>query len=250
MANELLKTITNNLDITLNGVQNALPKDFNKERFLQNTIALLRQNPELQKYNPTEILEGSVKAAYLGMDFMNKEAWLVPYSGHIQFQLGYKGCCKFVKKYSIRPLADLYAKVVHKGDEFTYGVENGKPYVNWKPLPFNGDEMQGVFAIAIFQDGGILYEVMSKEEIDKIRRRSRAGNSGPWVTDYEQMSLKTCLKRLTKNIETDFDNIEQRNAWASDNDDFVKPENNSEVVDPFADNNIIDGEVKEVKSDE
>lgn len=244
MANEIVQAITNNLDKSLNAVSEALPKDFNKARFLQNTISVIKNNPKLQSYNQSEILIGSLQAAYLGLDFMGQEAWLVPYDGHVKFQLGYKGACKFVKKYSIRPLADLYAKVVRNGDEFEHGVDNGRPYIKWKPLPFNGGEMQGVFAVAIFKDGGILYEVMSKEEVDKIRKRSKASSSGPWVTDYEQMSLKVCLKRLTKNIETDFDNVDQRNAWESDNDEYTKVVDKDEtVIDPFAENtvDIIDG---------
>lgn len=232
--NELMTNLTEKLDTCLNGVSNALPKDFNKARFLQNTIALVRNNPNLQKYPSTELLEGSLRAAYLGCDFLNQEAWLVPYDGHLKFQLGYKGACKFAKKYSIRPLSDIYAKVVRKGDFFEHGVKDGKPYIDWKPLGFNGGEMLGVFAVAIFKDGGILYEVMSKDEVDAIRKRSRASNSGPWVTDYEQMSLKTCMKRLCKNLETDFDNVEQKNAWDSDNDEFEKiTDANETVIDPF-----------------
>lgn len=250
MANDL-QVLTDKLDLSLNAVSEALPKDFNKARFLQNTMSLIRQNPDLQKYNPTELLTCSLHAAYLGVDFMSKEAWLVPYSGHVQFQLGYKGACKFVKKYSIRPLADIYAKAVHKGDFFEHGVKDGKPYLDWKPLPFNGGEMLGVFAIAIFADGGILYEVMSKAEVDAIRKRSRASGSGPWVTDYEQMSLKTCMKRLCKNIETDFDNVEQRNAWEADNEEYAKVQNtDTEVIDPFAETetetNVIDSEAVEI----
>ena len=39
---------------------------------------------------------------------------------------------------------------------------------------------------------------MSKKEVDDIRKRSRAGQSGPWVTDYEEMAKKTVFKRLSK----------------------------------------------------
>lgn len=235
MANEIVQVLTNNLDASLNAVTEALPRDFNKSRFLQNTIAVIKEKPDLLKYNQNELLTCCLQASYLGLDFMNKEAWLVPYSGHVQFQMGYKGAAKFVKKYSIRPLADVYAKAVRKGDELDYGIKDNKPFIEWKPVPFNNSEVVGVFAVACFEDGGILYEVMSKEDVDKIRKRSKASGSGPWVTDYEEMAKKTVLKRLAKGIETDFDNVEQRAAWESDNDEFSKTVAPSEVVDPFAD---------------
>lgn len=241
--NEIVQKLTNNLDVSLDAVKEALPGDFNKARFLQNTVAVFKASPNLLQYNQTEVLTECLKASYLGLDFMNKEAWLVPYGNHVQFQLGYKGACKFVKKYSIRPIQDIYAKVVRKGDDFEYGDKDGKQYLNWKPVPFSGSDPIGFFACIQFVDGGVLYEVMSKEEVDKIRRRSKAGGSGPWVTDYEQMALKTVLKRICKNVETDFDNIEQRNAWDSDNAEFEQAPA-AEVVDPFADNNEVEVEAE------
>lgn len=235
MANELIQTLTNNLDASLIAVQEALPNDLNKARFLQNTIAVIKANPNLTKYNQNELLTCCLQGAYLGLDFMNKEAWIVPYGSQVQFQMGYKGACKFVKKYSIRPIKDIYAKVVRKGDDFEYGDEDGKQYLHWKPIPFSDGEMIGTFACVLFEDGGVLYEVMSKAEIDKIRKRSRAGSSGPWVTDYEEMAKKTVLKRICKNVETDFDNSEQRAAWEADNKEYeMQPTAPADVVDPFA----------------
>jgi len=230
--NEIVQSFTNNLDATLVAVSEALPSDFNKYRFLQNMVSVYKASDFLLQCNQKEVLTEGLKAAYLGLDFMNKECWLVPYGGRVQFQLGFKGACKFIKKYSIRPIQDIYAKAVRKGDEFEYGDDDGKQYVHWKPIPFNGADIVGVYACIQFKDGGVLYEVMSKEEVDKIRRRSKASGSGPWVTDYEQMALKTVLKRICKNVETDFDNVEQRNAWDSDNAEFTETPS-SEVVDPF-----------------
>lgn len=63
----------------LNGVSDALPKDFNKARFVQNALALINDNPQLQKYNQAQLMGGLMKGAYLGLDFYSKECYLVPY---------------------------------------------------------------------------------------------------------------------------------------------------------------------------
>lgn len=34
--------------------------------------------------------------------------------------------------------------------------------------------------------------------MEAIRNRSRAGNSGPWVTDFDEMAKKTVFRRLSK----------------------------------------------------
>jgi recombination protein RecT len=39
---------------------------------------------------------------------------------------------------------------------------------------------------------------MAISEVESIRRRSRAGNSGPWQTDYAEMAKKTVLRRTLK----------------------------------------------------
>jgi recombinational DNA repair protein RecT len=59
-------------------------------------------------------------------------------------------------------------------------------------------ELRFVYAVAKLKDGGTQFDVMSKVEIDKIRARSKAGNFGPWKTDYDEMAKKTVIRRLFK----------------------------------------------------
>jgi len=46
--------------------------------------------------------------------------------------------------------------------------------------------------------GGIQYDMMVKSEIDAIRKRSKSGEFGPWVSDYGEMARKTVIRRLFK----------------------------------------------------
>lgn len=214
MANEVQVTFSDKLNDQLSVVSQALPKEFNKVRFVQNALAVLNGNTELQKCSKSSLIEGLMKGAFLGLDFMNKEAFLINYGGTAQFQTSYAGEIKFVKKYSIRPIKDIYAKVVRKGDDFEEKIIDGHPSIDFKPVPFNDDEIIGAFAVCLFEDGGMIYEVMTTKEINAVRNNySKASRSKAWCSSWDQMAVKTVLRRLTKHIDTDFESVEAHNAW-------------------------------------
>lgn len=206
-------TFSGQLSTALTEVKDALPKDLNVARFVNNAVALMNENTQLQdfaKSNGTaQIKAGLVKGAYLGLDFMNKEAYLVPYGKQLNFMKSYTGAVKLCKKYSIRPLKDIYAKLVREGDDYGIEIINNEPKVTFKPKPFNNGKIQGAFAVACFTDGGIQYEEMSLEQLEKVRNCSKMKSGAVWSQWTDQMYLKSVLHRLCKRIEIDFDNVEQ-----------------------------------------
>jgi len=48
------------------------------------------------------------------------------------------------------------------------------------------------------KDGSSSYEVMNLEEIEAIRKRSKAAGNGPWKTDWNEMAKKTVFRRHSK----------------------------------------------------
>lgn len=241
MANEVVKKFSDQLSDKLISVETALPKTFNRERFVQNCLAVMNETPQLAKINPAQTIQGLLKGAYLGLDFLNRECYLIPYGNSVQFQTDYKGEVKFVKRYSIRKIKDIYAKVVRDGDEFSEEIIDGKPTIDFKPLPFNGGDIIGAFAVVLYQDGGMAYETMSKDDINSVRNNySKASQSKAWKNSYDEMCKKTVLRRLCKHIETDFESVEAHGAWEDGSGmDFsvaTAPVNNKEeVIDVFED---------------
>lgn len=214
MANEVQVTFSDKLNDKLSLATQALPKDFNRARFVQNAIAVLNGNPNLQRCSKSSILEGLMKGAFLGLDFMNKEAYLIDYNGTAQFQTDYKGEIKFTKKYSKQPIKDIYAKVVRKGDDFVEKIVDGRPSIDFQPVPFNDDEIVGAFAVCYFKDGTMVYETMSFKDIQAVRNNySKASQSKAWKYSFDEMAKKTVLRRLCKHIDTDFESVEAQNAW-------------------------------------
>lgn len=212
--NEVQVKLSEQLTDKLMTISSALPKSFNRERFVNNCITVLNENEQLTKVNRNQVIQGLCKAAYLGLDFMNRECYLIPYGNSVQFQTDYKGDCKFVKRYAIRPILDVFAKVVREGDFFEEGVIDNRPTVNFKPQPFSNKPIVGAFAIVLYKDGGMEYEAMSTEDIQSVRNNySKASQSKAWKYSFDEMAKKTVLRRLCKHIETDFESVEARQAW-------------------------------------
>lgn len=201
--------LTNKLD----SVSEALPKDFNKARFVQNALALVNDNPAIAKYGQTKIMAGLLKGAYLGLDFYSKECYLVPYGNDLNYQTDYRGAKKLAKKYSIRPIKDIYAKLVREGDEFEEVIVNGEQGINFKPKAFNDGKIIGAFAVCLYADGGMQYDTMSLADLENTRKSSKASNSPAWKNFTGEMYKKTVLHRLCKHIELDFENPTQQNAF-------------------------------------
>ena len=209
--NEL--TFYDSLHNSLIAEKDALPKDLNIERFVNNAISVLNGNENLIKFSKengtSQIKAGLLKGAYLGLDFMSQEAYLVPFGKTLNFMKSYTGAIKLCKKYSIRPLKDIYAKLVREGDDYQIEIIDNEPKITFKPKPFNDGKIQGAFAVAVFKDGGIQYEEMSLKELEKVRNCSKQKSGAVWTQWTEQMYLKSILHRLTKKIEIDFDNAQQ-----------------------------------------
>lgn len=197
----------------LDSVKEALPQDFNKARFVQNALALLNDNPQLQKYSQPQIMAGLLKGAYLGLDFYSKECYLIPYGDSLNYQTDYRGAKKLAKKYSVRPIKDIYAKLVRDGDEFEETITNGEQGVNFKPKAFNDGKIIGAFAVCLFADGGMICDTMSIADLENTRKSSKASNSPAWKNFTGEMYKKTVLHRLCKHIELDFENPTQQTAF-------------------------------------
>ena len=199
----------------LDSVSDALPKDFNKARFVQNALALVNENPNIAKYGQQKIMAGLLKGAYLGLDFYSKECYLVPYGNDLNYQTDYRGAKKLAKKYSIRPIKDIYAKLVHEGDLFEEKIVGGEQSFDFKPKPFNDGKIIGAFAVVLYTDGGMAYDTMSLADLENTRKASKASNSPAWKNFTGEMYKKTVLHRLCKHIELDFENPTQQNMFLS-----------------------------------
>lgn len=215
----------------LESLSNALPQGFNRARFVQNCLALLNTDADKFKGFKNEvIMAGIVRGSILGLDFFNKECYLVPYGSKLEFMTSYTGQMKLAKKYSARPIKEIYAKLICEGDEFEEVISNGEQTINFKPKFPHSDKIIGAFAVVSYKDGGINYEVMTLDELENTRKCSKASNSPAWKNFPGEMYKKTVIRRLCKYIDLEFESVEQQQEF---NDDM------SIETDPIAANEVV-----------
>lgn len=192
----------------------AMPSDLNLMRFKNNAIAYLAGSDNLQKYlreygangyAHMQIIKGMVQSAHFGLDFLNNEAYLIPYKEKLDFMPSYKGLIKLCMRYATRPIKTIYAKLVREGDVFEESVVNGEPSINFHPKAFNNGKIIGAFAVCLYKDGGMVCESMSLEELEQCHKSSKAPGSPAWAKFRGEMFRKVVLRRLSKQIPIDID---------------------------------------------
>lgn len=230
--------------------QAALPSDFNETRFLQNCMTVLQDTKNIERMKPVSIARTMLKGAFLGLDFFNGECYAIPYGNDLNFQTDYKGEIKLAKKYSINSIQDIYAKVVREGDHFQEKINDGKQSIDFEPKPFNNSEIIGAFAVCLYKDGSMIYETMSKQEIEKIREDfSKMPNSIMWKKTPGEAYKKTVLRRLTKMIELDFGNQEREAAYKNGADMEFENENNKGTKEQSPYDAAVDVDYEDVEED-
>jgi recombination protein RecT len=183
-------------------IKAALPRHMTPERLARIITTEIRKVPKLAECTPMSFFGAVIQCAQLGLEPGNAlgHAYLLPYGKDVQLIIGYRGMIDLARRSG--QIVSIDARAVYEGDKFEcrLGLD---PHIEHEPDWANpnrtmGEKLQFVYAVAKLKDGGIQFDVMSRAEIEGIRARSKAGNGGPWKTDYQAMALKTVVRRLFK----------------------------------------------------
>ncbi len=130
-----------------------------------------------------------------------KQGYLVPFGGAITFMPSYMGLVDVLINNGL--VRKIEAHPVFDGEEFEIKLGTGG-YLKHIPNPWGNREkenLKGGYYFVVLADGTEMYDTMSIEEVEKIRKRApSAKSSSPWDTDYIQMLSKTLVRRAFKMI--------------------------------------------------
>jgi recombination protein RecT len=177
-------------------IARALPKHLNPDRMARIATTVLKQTPALRRCTPESFLGALMTASQLGLEpGPLGEAYLVPYGNTATFVPGYRGLIKLA--WQSDQLSDIWAEIVCANDEFGYDLGLARDLTH-KPAKGDRGKPTHVYAAARLKSGGTPFVVMTVDEVEAIRARSKAGKNGPWVTDWPAMAKKTAVKQLSK----------------------------------------------------
>lgn len=203
------------LDSMSASIAEVLPKHITPKRVAKMALVAASKQPKLYNCTLDSLAKSIMSAAELGLDCSGTlgSAWIVPYGNTAQLIPGYRGLIDLARRSG--QIRRIEAHPVYQNDKFS--VEFGtEPRIIHRPeLLSEPGPMVGVYAVAELSDGCKQVEFMSKAQVDKIRKASKAGNNGPWVDHYDEMSRKTVVRRLCKYLPL---STELETALALDND--------------------------------
>lgn len=198
-----------------NAIAQILPKHVTAERMARVAIACLTKTPKLADCTKESFVNCMMTLSQLGLEPDGRRAHLIPYGNACTLIIDYKGLVDLIMRTG--NVSNVHADIVCENDVFEYDCGEVKKHV----IDFRKErgEMYAVYCIITFKDGTRKAEVMSKAEVEKIKARSRAGNAGPWVTDFNEMAKKTVFKRCSKWVQL---SSEVQDAISKDDEEFTR----------------------------
>ena len=199
-----VNTIEHYLETNKVKIKKALGKWMTMDKMLMLVVNSIRRNPTLAQCSPISIYSCIMQSAQLHLppDDMRGLAYLVPYWNskkncyEAQFMPGYKGLVSLAKDSG--EVKNVYSRVVYDKEKFEIeeGLEPRLIHVPLPPAERGGN--RGTYTVVEFKDGNKEFTFMWEEDIQKIRKRSKASDNGPWISDPDEMRKKTTIRRAMK----------------------------------------------------
>lgn len=234
LANQNLKGLINQ-DQIKEQLGRALPRHLTPDRFIRVATTALTRTPKLQQCTPESFMECLLSLSQYGLEPDGREAHLIPfYNQRAQVTvctliIDYKGLVKLVRNSG--EVQDIHADVVCENDEFSYEFGT-KAHLSHKPKLGDRGDVLASYSYVKLKDGSESFDVMSKEEIEAIKGRSKSGSDGPWVTDWNEMAKKTVFRRHSKWLPISSELVKQAIDQHDEDFETAKPAKAREVKAP------------------
>jgi recombination protein RecT len=166
----------------------------------------------------------------LGLEPDGRKAHLVPFANKkgeliCTVILDYKGIIELAYRAGARKIR---AEMVYENDEFDYWFGTGEKLTH-RPAKGDRGKPVSVYSHVITANGDESFHVMSYEQTEAIRRRSKQPDGEAWKNSDSEMRKKTCFKQHSKWLLL---SKEFENAVSADNENEYSEEERFKVAKP------------------
>lgn len=184
------------------GIAKKVTEMFGKESiaagFISSVLSIANGNNALRKADPMTVVGAAMVAAQLKLPIVPTIglAYIVPYKGQAQFQIGYKGLIELAERSG--QFKCIIDEVVYEGQLISKNRFTGE-YVFDEDAKVS-DKVIGYMARFDLINGFSKTIYWSRAEIEahatKFSQSFRSGYDSPWKSDFDAMARKTVLKAL------------------------------------------------------
>jgi recombination protein RecT len=193
----------------------ALPAHIPPERFRRVAQTALLQSPDLMRADRASLMRALVHAAQDGLLPDGRQGAVVMYGGKAQWLPMVQGI--MAKARNSGEVVSIEAHVAYENDVFRI-VLGDEAKIMHEPTLGDPGKPIAVYAIATLKHGERVRQWMRVSEVEKVRRVSKA-RGGPWDQWWDQMALKSVIKRLAKYLPTSTDRDEDLHRTINREDD-------------------------------
>lgn len=160
--------------------------------------------------NPASFVNAVLNVAAIGISLnpASKLAYLVPRKNAIFLDISYMGLMHIAQECGAIQWGQaviVRLKDTQDGNFQLRGLGE-RPVHNYNPFDKERGDIVGVYCVVKTAEGDYLTHPMAIDAVNAIRDRSEAwkayqrdkSKTCPWVTDYEEMVKKTCVKQAAK----------------------------------------------------
>jgi recombination protein RecT len=169
-----------------------LPKGYTGERLVTGALVSMMANPELLKCDPASVALACARVAQWGLD-LGTTAHLVPFGKVCTPIPDYKGLIEILCAAGVRKVE---AREVRQGEHFEFALGTD-PYLRHQPNGKSNAPIVAAYAIAWLRTGVTQFEVMTADEINQVRSKSKSWAKGELTYWYAR---KTVIRRLAKYV--------------------------------------------------
>lgn len=207
-------------------------------QFTASILSLYNSENTLQKAEPMSVISSAMVAATLDLpvDKNLGYAWIVPYKGRAQFQLGYKGYIQLALRTG--QYKSINCIPVHEGE-----LQKWNPLTEEIEIDFEKRESESVIGYAAYFEllNGFRKTVYwTKAQVEKHKKKFSKSDFG-WGKDWDAMALKTVLKSMLS--KWGILSVEMQKAVIEDNEERER----IDITDEMSEPEIIDAEPSDEK---